>query len=117
MPGINHLLDDLMLRAANGPLHRFSFTPERSMRGSDVEKLLREHGIPIFDRRREAEGDLSFGVRRSQAPWAEFLLCRARVRLNTPLLDPELAELFEEEEPQQRTLVGRLLDALLRIAD
>lgn len=117
MPGINHLLDELVMRAGAGSLHTFSFTPSRSFTGREVDEILREHGIQIFDRRRDAEGNLHFGVRKAQALWAEFLLCRAGVRLTSPLLDPVHAELLEEEAPRERTLVQRLLDALLRIAD
>ncbi|MGL4649350.1 MAG: hypothetical protein ACRC1H_08065, partial [Caldilineaceae bacterium] len=68
-------------------------------------------------RRRDPSGDLHFGVRAAHALWAEYLLCRAGVPLTSALLDPEHAALLQDEEPEQRPLVTRLLDALLRLAD
>lgn len=117
MNGLNHLLNELMQRAAAGPVHRFTFTPSRTQRGRDIEKLLLEHGIPVFARRREPAGDLSFAVRASQALYAEYLLCRSQAPLTTPLLDEAHAALLEAEETDDRTLLARLLDALLRLAD
>jgi hypothetical protein len=117
MTGINSLLDTLLQRATVGPLHRFAFRPRPGLRGRDVEKVLLDHGIAIFERRKEATGTLSFGVRRAHAEWAEFLLCRAGVELTTPLLDEGNAHLVEGEATSDRPLVTRLLDALLRLAD
>jgi hypothetical protein len=117
MPGINHLIDNLVVRAAAGPLHRFQFAPGKGFRGRDVEKILLDHGIAIYERRRDPSGELSFGVRHAHAEWAEYLLCRAGVPLTSPLLNEAHADLLEEEGPDDRPLVTRLLDALLRIAD
>ena len=80
-------LDGLWGRAAHGSLHRFSFSIDSDFSAFEVEKLLRRYGIHIWGRRLESDTERSFLVKRRQAVWAEYLLCRAGVPLTSPLLD------------------------------
>jgi hypothetical protein len=52
-----------------------------SWRGIDVERLLKRHGIKIWDRGIASQSALYFCVKRRQVGWAEYLLARAGVPL------------------------------------
>ena len=90
-PEIINPLDGLWGRATHGPMHRFSFATGAGVTGGAVEKLLRTYGIRIWGREMDDPDERAFLVKRSQAVWAEYLLCRAGVPLTCPLLDPRNA--------------------------
>lgn len=81
-------LDGLWGRTAHGSMHRFSFSIDSDFSAFEIEKLLRRYGIHIWGRKLESDTERSFLVKRRQAVWAEYLLCRAGVPLTCPLLDP-----------------------------
>jgi hypothetical protein len=56
-------------------------------RGIDIERLLRRHGVKIWDRG-IAGDDLYFCVKRRQVKWAEYLLLRAGVPVTSVLVEP-----------------------------
>lgn len=116
MRGLNEVLDSLALRAAHGSLHEFTFQQGHGFRGREVERLLLDHGIRIYERKRVGPGELGFSVRRDQAEWAETILCRAQVPLTCDLLDPENESLLNVGgEP--RSLLERILAALSRFTE
>jgi len=82
-------------RLFHGPMHRFSFTRQSDFSGIEVEHLLRKYGIRVWGRVVTDAEDVSFLVKRKQAIWAEYILCRAGVPLTSPLLDPRNAHYQE----------------------
>jgi len=73
-------IDEFMARLQYGKMHRFYYYTTSAYNGYRVEKLLRRYGIRVWGRR--IQGDTrSFIVKRKQAVWAEYLLCRAGVPL------------------------------------
>lgn len=116
MRGINGVLDSLSLRAAHGSLHEFTFQQGSGFRGREVERLLLDHDIRIFERKRVGAGELGFSVRMDQAEWAETLLCRAQVPLTCDLLDPDNQRLLDAGR-DNRTLLDRVLDVLTRFTE
>jgi hypothetical protein len=56
-------------------------------RGIDIERLLKRHGVKVWDRG-IAGDDLYFCVKRRQAKWAEYLLLRAGVPVTSVLNEP-----------------------------
>ena len=90
-------IDEFMARLQYGKMHRFHYYTKSAYNGYRVEKLLRRYGIRVWGRR--IDGDTqSFVVKRKQAVWAEYLLCRAGVPLACDLLDPRNAE-YPEQHP------------------
>ncbi|MCB0045047.1 MAG: hypothetical protein KDD92_06440 [Caldilineaceae bacterium] len=81
-------LDGIFGRILHGPMHRFTFTADPGRSGLDVEMMLRQYGIRVWGREMDDSLDRALLVKRSQAVWAEYLLCRAGVSLTCPLLDP-----------------------------
>jgi hypothetical protein len=90
-------VDELFARMQYGSMHRFSFYTTAAYNGYRVEKLLRRYGIRVWGRRINGEVR-SFVVKRKQAVWAEYILCRAGVPLACPLLDPRNAA-YPDEHP------------------
>lgn len=91
-------LDTLFGVARHGRMHRFTFMTTSDYPGTyKVEKLLRRYGIRVWGRTM-TKGSRSFLVKRSQAVWAEYVLCRAGVPLLSPLLDPRNA-LYSDQHP------------------
>lgn len=80
-------LDGWFGRLQHGPMHRFTFAADGSFRGVEVEHLLRQYGVRIWGREMLDEEERAFLVKRSQAVWAEYILCRAGVPLTCELLD------------------------------
>ncbi len=115
MRSINQLLDAVYVRATVGPLHRFTFRRGRGFVGRDVERILTEQGIRVFERVRVGRDQLGFGVRRDQALWAEYLLCRAGVPLTSELLDEENERLLYGDDDGRPPLLDRVLDALAKL--
>jgi hypothetical protein len=73
------------LTSHNAPT--FYIARSSSWRGIDIERLLKRHGVKIWDR--GLAGDhLYFCVKRRQARWAEYLLLRAGVPLTNAPADP-----------------------------
>lgn len=108
MPNLNQILDAWAVRAANGPLHDFTFS-RGGCSGREVERLLLDKGIRVFDRTRLPNGDLGFSVRADQAEWAEHLLCRAGVPLTCDLLDPANDILLNGDPHAPRSLLDRIV--------
>lgn len=120
-------LDGLVGRTIHGPMHRFTFDGRGQYSGRDVEMLLRQYGIHIWGREVGDDGERAFLVKRTQAVWAEYLLCRAHVPLTCPLLDArnqEYVNRFEdgslptpwsEQGVKARSFVDRMVDLLDRL--
>lgn len=60
---------------------------ESSWSGLEIERLLRRHGVKVWNRGILADS-LYFCVKRRQARWAEYLLLRAGVPVTSALHDP-----------------------------
>lgn len=73
------------LTSRNSPTIYFQFGS--SWRGIDVERLLRRHGVRIWDRGLAGD-DLYFCVKRRQVKWAEYILMRAGVPVTRNLREP-----------------------------
>lgn len=108
MTGLNHLLDSLTLRAAHGSMHRFVFRTGK-FNGRQVEQLLGERGIRVYERTKLGGGELGFSVRRDQAEWAEYLLCHAGVPLTSELLNPEHDELLHPKGKGSKSVLDRVM--------
>lgn len=61
--------------------------------------LLRQYGIRIWGREIDDSDELAFLVKRSQAVWAEYVLCRAGVPLTSKLLDPRNEQYRQRHAP------------------
>jgi hypothetical protein len=81
-------IDGWLGRVLHGPMHRFTFLKAGDFTGAQVEMLLRQYGIRIWGREIDDKDELAFLVKRRQAVWAEYILCRAGVPLTGKLLDP-----------------------------
>ena len=116
MSGLNHLLDSLTLRAANGAMHTFTFRSGKfngqQFNGRAIEQVLGEHGIRVYERSKLGGGELGFSVRRDQAEWAEYLLCRAGVPLTCELLNPEHDELLHPQGKKPKSVLERVMQWL-----
>jgi hypothetical protein len=73
------------LTSRNAPTIRIS--RYSSWHGIDVERLLKRHGVKVWDRGLAGD-DLYFCVKRRQVKWAEYLLMRAGVPVTSVLVDP-----------------------------
>lgn len=109
MANLNQLLDAFSLRAAHGPLHAFTFRRGGGFTGREVERLLLDKEIRIFERTRLPSGELGFSVRSDQAEWAEYLLCRGRCALTCALLDPANDLLLNGDPNEPRSLLDKLI--------
>jgi hypothetical protein len=87
VPDVVNPLDGLWGRYSQGAMHRFSFATGAGFNGYDVEILLRTYGIRIWGREMSTPEERAFLVKKSQAVWAEYIMCRAGVPLTGPLLD------------------------------
>lgn len=111
----------------HGELHRFTFFTNVGVTGHKAELILRQYGIPVWGREAPSDNECGFQVKMTQAIWAEYLLCRAGIRLSCPLLDPRNAEYSERHERYSMptpwtetgigatTLIGRVMDFMDRI--
>ena len=91
-------LDGLLGRLVHGPMHRFTFSTQSDFASAEIEMLMRQYGIRIWGREMRDEDEHAFLVKRRQAVWAEYLLCRAGVPLTGPLLDPRNAQYVQRHE-------------------
>lgn len=82
--------------SANAPTIRVA--RESHWRGIDIERLLKRHGVKVWDRG-IAGDDLYFCVKRRQVEWAEYLLLRAGVPVTSALTDPRNADYAERYAP------------------
>lgn len=96
VPDLLNPLDALWGTALNGPMHRFTFSTEYGDTGVSVERLLRRYGMRIWGRNMDTDGELSFLVKRSQAVWAEYILCHAGIPLTCELLDQRNAQYAQQ---------------------
>jgi hypothetical protein len=90
MSDIINWLDGMIGRAMHGPMHQFTFSRKGDYSGVEVEIILRQYGIRVWGREADAD-EIGILVKRKQAVWAEYLLCRAGVPLTSELLDPRNA--------------------------
>jgi hypothetical protein len=67
-------------------------------RGIDIERLLKRHGVKVWDRG-IAGDELYFCVKRRQIKWAEYLLLRAGVPVTSVLVEPRNANYAERYAP------------------
>lgn len=111
MKTFNQLLDSVTLRAAHGSMHSFTFRPN-TLKARDVERILAERGIQIFERVKVGGGELGFSVRREQAEWAEYLLCRSGVALTSPLLNPDHDALLHQQGRKSGSIFDRVMQML-----
>ena len=80
------VIDEILGRSGHGAMHRFTFDSASGFTGMKVERMLRTYGIRVWGR--QVQGSKrSFLVKRSQAVWAEYLLCRMGVPLESKILD------------------------------
>jgi len=92
LPDLIDPIDAWIGRLTHGPMHRFTFSTAGEFSGVEVEMLLRRYGIRIWGRELDQPDELAFLVKRRQAIWAEYILCRAGVPLTCPLLDARNAQ-------------------------
>ncbi len=85
--GILGLLDEFLacLTSRNAPTIRVS--RDSGWRGIDIERLLKRHGVKVWDRGLAGD-DLYFCVKQRQVGWAEYLLLRAGVPVTSALNEP-----------------------------
>ena len=85
--GIYGVIDEILacLTSHNAPLIRVA--RHSHWRGIDIERLLKRHGVKVWDRGIQAD-DLYFRVKRRQVKWAEYLLLRAGVPVTSVLVEP-----------------------------
>jgi hypothetical protein len=88
LPDLLNPLDGWLGRLAHGPMYRFTVAGDTDWSGIEIEYLLRQYGIRIWGREPDADDEIAFLVKRTQAVWAEYILCRAGVPLTCELLDP-----------------------------
>lgn len=87
------------LSKAGIPSHRFEIADRGTgWSGADIEKLLKRHGVKLWDRN-FTDGSLSFRVKRVQAGWAEYLLSRNGI----PTLSKPFYERNASYSPAQST--------------
>lgn len=95
-------LDTLIGASRPSEMHQFQFDVGSGYTGYQVERMLRRYGVRIWGRK--AQGDKrSFLVRSQQAVWAEYLLCRMGVPLETELLDPRNQQYSTAHGPSMPT--------------
>lgn len=129
IPGadIINWLDGAVGRVSHGPLHRFTFLRDGDFTGLQVEHLLQQYGIRVWQREFDNPDELGLHVKQKQAIWAEYLLCRAGVSLTSQLLDPR-NDTYRPNHPEgsmpepwtakgigPHTFVDHLVDWLSRI--
>ena len=98
-PDLIDPIDAWIGRLTQGPMHRFTFAAEGEFTGVEVEMLLRQYGIRIWGREMGQPDERAILVKRRQAVWAEYILCRAGVPLTCPLLEPRNARYRQQHTP------------------
>ena len=96
--GFPGLLSELLacVTSYNAPTIRVS--RHSHWRGIDIERLLRRHGVRVWDRGLAGD-DLYFCVKRRQVKWAEYLLLRAGVPVTSVLTEPRNRTYTEQYAP------------------
>lgn len=96
--GVAGLIEEFFacLTSSNAPTIRVARGSH--WRGIDIERLLKRHGVKVWDRG-IAGDDLYFCVKRRQVKWAEYLLLRAGVPVTSNLVDPRNADYAEGYAP------------------
>lgn len=127
LPDLVDTLDGWLGQLMNGPMHRFTFSSAGDFSGVEVEMLLRRYGIRVWGREMNVPGELALLVKRRQAVWAEYILCRAGVPLTCPLLDARNAAYRQHHAPNTmptpwdkqgigpHTIIDHLVDWLNRL--
>jgi hypothetical protein len=99
IPDLVDAIDGWTGRLFHGPMQRFTFLRAGDFTGAEVEQLLRRYGIRVWGRELDHPEELALLVKRKQAIWAEYILCRAGVPLTSPLLDPRNAHYQPRHAP------------------
>jgi hypothetical protein len=84
------------LTSSNAPMIRVSRYSH--WRGIDVERLLKRHGVKVWDRGISGD-DFYFCVKQRQVKWAEYLLLRAGVPVTSTLVDPRNLQYAQKHAP------------------
>jgi hypothetical protein len=105
-PDLIDAVDGWIGRLSHGSMHRFTVSTQGDFTGMEVELMLRQYGMRIWGREFDQADEFAFLVKRSQAVWAEYILCRAGVPLTSPLLDARNAAYRRETMPQPWTKQG-----------
>ena len=99
LPELIDPIDGWLGQMLHGPMHRFTFSTQGEFTGVEVETLLHQYGIRIWGREMTNPDERAFLVKRRQAVWAEYILCRAGIPLTSPLLDPRNARYRQQHAP------------------
>jgi hypothetical protein len=92
---VNEFIDCLTF--ANAPTVFVS--RDCSWSGLEIERLLRRHGVKVWNRGIMGN-ELYFCIKRRQARWAEYLLLRAGVPITSALVDPRNRNYTEGYAPR-----------------
>ena len=96
IPDLINPLDALFGKLRHGPLFRISYERDAGYTGAQVEYMLRQYGIRVWGREVDHADEIAIQVKRSQALWAEYILCRAGIPLTYELLDPRNADYYNQ---------------------
>jgi hypothetical protein len=89
------------LTRSNAPL--IHFVRNAGWTGIEVERLLKQYGVPVFDRNFTGE-TLCFRVPLRQANWADYLLRRAGVPVVTMPISPSNISVWEHYQGEMPPL-------------
>lgn len=96
----------------NGPAYTFRVPEACGWSGLQIERMLHDHGVRIWGQM-IVKHTLLFTVRLAQARWAQYLLQRAGISIDNPLLSsPTRRRPRARAKPQRRSL-AHVLDAAL----
>ena len=96
--GVSGLLSEFLACVTSYNAPTITVSRHSHWRGIDVERLLRRHGVKVWDRG-IAGDDLYFCVKRRQVKWAEYLLLRAGVPVTSALNEPRNRAYTERYPP------------------
>lgn len=89
----------LLLTAKHGGSHAFRIDRSK-WTGAEVERLLKRYKIPVFGRRVTTNHAI-FLVSHKQAAWAEYVMLRAGIVPDGPLVNPKNAGWAARHAPGQ----------------
>ena len=120
--GLTSLVDECAASLVGRNAWRFYVPRDCGWSGIEMERLLKRHGVKVWDRGFTREC-LTFRVKRRQANWAEYLLRRRGIpvvsRSFNPLNDEYARRHAPGSEPptrrQQHKTSGGLLDDLIAL--
>jgi hypothetical protein len=101
----------------NGPSHTFHVPAGCGWSGLAIERLLRDHGVRIWGKM-IFNRTIMFTVRLPQAMWAQYLLQRAGIPIDNPLVRAPAQKLGKtRRKGPTRSAVGTLEASLDRLDD